>query len=272
MEKIKKYAWCTDIHLDHVSEESVISFAKYVASCDCDGLFVTGDISTSHNIIYELRLLEREFQRPIYYVLGNHDYWGSSVTHVRTSLDEAFKSSLYLKYLTSLKYLSLSTKTAVVGHDGWYDAVNGNWKASRFEMLDWSYISDFTQIRGNKAKIVERCQKLASESVSHIRLGIEAAIQDGYKNIVVLTHVPPWAQSHIHEGKIGSDSAQPWFTSWVLGDFLENIAIAHNDCTFTVFAGHTHGKFKGKIRDNLMCYVGYSRYGSPELQDIIELP
>ena len=64
----------------------------------------------------------------------------------------------------------------------------------------------------------------------------------------------------------------PWFTSKMMGDMLMDASKAFPQHTFTVFCGHTHGKFDGKITDNLSVHVGGAEYNKPGLQGTFEFP
>jgi len=139
-----KYAWCSDIHLDHLkTEDQIVEFAERLVADNPAGVFITGDVSNAKQVVYHLSVFERVVQRPTYFVLGNHDYYGGDVEGVRKLMKELSNISPFLKYMPTLPYVGLSQATAVVGHDGWYDAMNGDWQASRFMMSDWIYIQDF---------------------------------------------------------------------------------------------------------------------------------
>lgn len=267
-----KYAWATDIHLDFLrgDEARLVAFADQLVAQNPTGIFLTGDISVARDIVLHLSVIEKAAQRPIYYVLGNHDYFGSSIEVVRKNMHVLSNMSPFLRYMPTMPYYALSQATAVVGHDGWYDAINGSWQNSSFSMVDWDAIYDFKQVNGNKATIVTQARKLAHEGVTHVQNGIKQAVRY-HKNIVVLTHFPPFKEAHIHQGRVGDDSAQPWFTSKMMGDMLMDASKAFPTHSFTVLCGHTHGKFDGKITNNLQVHVGASEYNQPALQGLIEI-
>jgi len=278
------YAWATDIHLDHIADESkIIKFAEKLVETDPAGVFLTGDISSSKKIVYHLSALERIVQRPIYFVLGNHDYYDGDVQTVRKTMREVCSISEFLKYMPLTHYTMLSKDTAVVGHDGWYDALYADPHRSRFLMSDWVLIRDFVPYSGggqfmnmmgdvkDRYGLVEAVQKLAHEATTHVMLGIKDAVKR-FKNIVVLTHVPPFKESHVYNGVQGDDNAQPWFTSKMMGDMLLDAAKTYPDVSFTILAGHTHGPFDGQIVPNLRVSVGEAHYGNPAPQRLITVP
>jgi hypothetical protein len=171
-------------------------------------------------------------------------------------------------------YIILSSTTALIGHDGWYDGLNGDAKNSRFMLADWVYIKDFVKFSGGNVHmnitggvkdqygLIEEFQKLAKESVMHVRSSIKAAAKT-FKEIIVLTHIPPFEESHMHQGEKGDRYAQPWFTSKLMGDMLLDASRSYPNVNFRVLAGHTHGSFDGQITPNLRVSVAGASYGSP---------
>ena len=121
-----RLAWATDIHLDMAGNllDKVKTLAEQSETCDV--LLLTGDISVSSLLLPHLSLLESNFQKPIYFVLGNHDYYGSDIGSVRKRVVDHCRGSSYLKYMLSVPYIKLEGKTYLIGHDSWYDAQNGN--------------------------------------------------------------------------------------------------------------------------------------------------
>ena len=277
-----RYTWATDVHLDFIDDDArLIAFAESLIRDNPDGIIFSGDISVSNRLTYHLSVIERVVQRPIYFVLGNHDYYGDSIEKIRENMKELSNMSQYLRYLPLTPYTMLSSNTAVVGHDGWYDALNGDWQKSTFTMNDWGLIREFAQAASvvpyaridgaQKATIVALARKLAHAGVMHVHDSIKAAARH-FKNIVVVTHYPPFAESHVYNGRIGDAHAQPWFTSRMMGEMLLDASKAFPKCHFTVFAGHTHGQYDGKMASNLDVHVGGAEYGRPGPQQLITVP
>ena len=269
---MNQYGWATDIHLDFLrgDDQRLIAFAEGLIKSNPTGIFLTGDLSVAKTLIYHLSAIEKVVQRPVYFVLGNHDYYGADTERVRKAMRELTNVSPFLRYMPTMPYYALSGATAVVGHDGWYDALYGDWKTSSLGMTDWSAINDFVPVNGNKASIVGLARKLALEGVTHVHNGIKQAVRY-HKNIVVLTHYPPFQQTHIHDGKQGDQNAMPYYTSKMMGDMLMDASRSFPTVKFTVLAGHTHGKADVQIANNLEVHVGGASYGSPELQGLIEV-
>jgi predicted MPP superfamily phosphohydrolase len=281
---MSKIAWCTDIHLDHLygNEERLIKFAQSLVAAEPQAVAITGDISSAKEIVFHLSALERVIQRPIYFVLGNHDYYGGGIDDVRKQMKDLGNISPFLKYLPTSNYVPLTPSTAVLGHDGWYDALNGDGNRSKFMMNDWVAIRDFVPHSGgsqfmmmnrdlrDRNGLIAHARKLATEGVTHVQNSIKAATRY-HRNLIILTHYPPFAESHIYNGRVGDSDAQPWFTSKMMGDMLLQAAKAYPNVNFTVLAGHTHGKYDGKPLPNLHVHVGGAEYGQPALAALIDV-
>lgn len=266
------YAWATDIHLDFLQgdQRRLIAFSEKLIEKNPTGVLLTGDISVARELVFHLSAIERVVQRPIYFVLGNHDYYGSNTETIRKNMHELSNMSSFLKYMPTLPYHALTPSTALVGHDGWYDALYGDWQGSSFQMVDWNGIGDFRAVNGNKVTIVSTARKLAHEAITHVQHGIKQAVRY-HKNVVILTHFPPFRESHVHKGRVGDDYSQPWFTSKMMGDMLLDASKTFPGINFTVLAGHTHGKWDGQVASNLMVHVGGAEYNEPALQGLVEI-
>lgn len=282
---MKKLAWCTDIHLDFIDGPNDVGrvheeFAEPLARSGCDGVVLSGDISLARHVTRHLNILDRIVNKPIYFVLGNHDFYGGSFASVRAEVMSLCDRSENLRYLTGTGPFSLSEKVALVGDDGWYDAGHGDPFRSPYVMSDWLKIRDYTdggaRIVGmyghgvDMGNVVSITRKIAYESVMRIQPALLAAAAT-HSTVVVITHVPPWTQVHRHDGKSGSPVAHPWYTSRMMGDAILEVAATFPNVRFEVFCGHTHGKCDAQILPNVFCHVGGSEYGSPDLAGMIRV-
>lgn len=282
MESRQKLAWLTDVHLDHLSLHRQRQFIESLKHVECDAFLITGDVSNGERVVDDIQHLAAALQKIVYFVLGNHDYYGSSVELVRKQVTEAIRGT-NAAYLSDRSHVQLTEKAALVGHDCWYDAVYGNWKTSGFRMCDWVLIRDYSDVGAavngghgrvldpNFPRIVGKSRALAQQGVEHIEKGIDSALAAGFERIVIASHVPPFDDAHIFEGKKGDAGAQPWFTSGLLGEMLDRKARAHPDRFFTSLSGHTHGFYSGKRASNLLVRVGSADYGHPVVQDVLEI-
>ena len=67
--------WLTDLHLDMATDEARGHFLDKLAGIRYDAVLITGDISTSRHLTRHLAEISRACgPRPVYFILGNHDY------------------------------------------------------------------------------------------------------------------------------------------------------------------------------------------------------
>ena len=132
-----RYAWLTDIHLEFLKDKEAVDFGKELATQNLDGLFLPGDISTASQIRGHLKLFEDFYQGPLYFVLGNHDYYGGEIESVRKTVRKNCNKSKWLHWLPATGIVPLSKDTCLVGHDGWADGRLGNYRGSKVLLNDY---------------------------------------------------------------------------------------------------------------------------------------
>jgi len=203
---------------------------------------------------------------PIYYVHGNHDMWYSSFENVNKSSKELSSISSYIKCLSHASYVMLSDNTALVGHDGWYDAMNGDWKRSTFALNDWTNTQDF--VGQSMSSIIAISRKYANEAVTHVAESIKAATRYASR-IVVATHVPPFIEVCRYRNSYTDLNAIPYYSSKMMGDMLVSAAKSYANKSFVVLCGHTHYQYDKNITDNLECHVARAEYTLPEVQKLV---
>lgn len=276
-----KIAWATDIHLDHVDDAESVVQNLCSLSRGCESIILTGDLSLSNTIIHHLSMFDQLSEKPVYFVLGNHDYYFSDIRTVRRRVVDACRSMSYVRYLASVPYMRLQNQVALVGHDGWYDAMNGNPGSDGILMNDWVRIHDFSAaIRSSvggktidKSVIVQVSRAICVASANHIANGIKAAIRDKYDRIIVATHVPPFKESYNGNKHYGLDSsvALPWYTSKIMGDMLWSAAKTYPHVHFTILSGHAHSHYDQDLLNNLNVRVGKSAYGTPQIAGYVDI-
>lgn len=276
-----KVAWFTDIHLDCVDDPIQHAENMSEQSRHADAIFITGDLSNSNKLLMHLRILEESIEKPIFFILGNHDFYFSDVASVRKNVVEACNNLRFCRYLSSIPYIRISKGVTLIGHDGWCDAGNGDLNSSQVIMNDWIKIGDYRPallplaggMQISKLKVAEIAKNICSTSVRHVLQGIKCAIQEKSEKIIVMTHVPPFAESFVFSPSKGMNAvdALPWYTSRMMGNMLFNAAKSCPKIQFTVMSGHTHAAFDQKILNNLTVKVGASEYGSPSLAGILDI-
>lgn len=85
-----RLAWLTDIHLNFVDALTMRRFFESVTQ-QADAVAISGDIAESHDVYHYLRRIEEIVKKPIYFVLGNHDFYRGSISQVRRLVAEVVK-------------------------------------------------------------------------------------------------------------------------------------------------------------------------------------
>jgi predicted MPP superfamily phosphohydrolase len=261
--------WVTDIHLNFVGDRHRFSFAESVLAHEPDIVLLGGDIGEAITVVSYLEELENWIRRPIYFVLGNHDFYRGSIQSVRASLSELTQKSENLVWLNSAGSVPIGNDTALVGHDSWADGRLGDFQASSVVLNDFLLIAEFLPL--SKHERLHLLQTLADEAVAHFERVLPEAFSKS-RSVLLLTHVPPFRQACWHEGKISGDDFLPYFATKVVGEVLISAMEEHPDCRLTVLCGHTHGSGTVDILPNLTVYTGGAEYGCPKVQSVFEIP
>ncbi len=83
---MKRFVWSSDVHLDRMDVGEREEFKEYLQELAPDGFILAGDIGEADSVAGFLEDFCRTLSCPIYFVLGNHDFWGSSFEQVRTEI------------------------------------------------------------------------------------------------------------------------------------------------------------------------------------------
>ena len=86
MNTINRLAWLTDIHLNFIAPYKFDSFVSDIRQQQPDVVLLSGDIGEANNVVYYLQRLAKGLARPIYFVLGNHDFYRASIAEVTAAV------------------------------------------------------------------------------------------------------------------------------------------------------------------------------------------
>lgn len=268
-----KLAWITDIHLNFLESADRKRFYQDIVTKKSDAVVVSGDIAEAPTVSDILEEMAQHTAKPIYFVLGNHDYYQSSVENVRQKVTQLSKENSSVNWLPETGLVQLNKDTLLLGEDCWADGRYGSYANSRVMLNDSRMIQELRE--GNiigKYQLLDAMQKLADSDAAKLKKNLQLAIQEHLpKKIIVLVHVPPFKESCMHEGKISNDDYLPFFASKITGDVLMDAAKANPDIDFLVLCGHTHSSSYYKPLDNLTVKAGNVEYGKPTVHEVIEL-
>jgi predicted phosphodiesterase len=262
-----RIGWLSDIHLNFLEDIEVSAFVSELTSVDVDAWVVSGDIGESHSFKDYLCRLVKGLKRPMYVVLGNHDYYHSSIAEVTAQFKDT-SSNVSLAWLSSSDPLFLDGHLAVVGDDGWGDARFGDPTGSQVELNDFYYISELTGL--TRLELIQSANALGDACAARLAPKLEEAASQ-CRNVCVVTHVPPFEGAAWHHGRISDPDWLPWFSCASIGRVAMECAGRHPKVRFTVLCGHTHSRGYFEASQNVVVHTAGAKYGEPELQGVLKV-
>jgi len=263
---MNKIAWLTDIHLNFLNELQIEEFCQTISASNADAVLIGGDISEAPQLEAHLRLLEKHLRQPIYFVLGNHDFYRGSIQSVRRTAERISESSNQLKWLSNMEVVELTEQTGLLGHDTWADGRSGAGAKSPIFLNDFMLIKELRKSRN----LFKTLGELGDEAAAYLKQQLPAALAR-FQHLIVLVHVPPFIESCWHEGEISGDDWLPHFTCRAVGDTLRQIMNENPEKKMTVLCGHTHSSGTAQILSNLLVKTGAAKYGKPRVQEILTI-
>lgn len=264
-----RLAWTTDIHLDCVTDTALHEFAGRIRDLKPDMLLIGGDIATAADFDDKLIALHRLTRAPISFVLGNHDYYGSNIKAVRRRAAALSHSPLPIDWLPGVGAVSLSSATTLIGHGGWSDGMLGDFLNSTITLNDYVQIEDLQGL--DKHALLQKLSELGFDAAHNIRASLEVALHRRRKNIMLLTHVPPYRGACWYQGQVADDNWLPHFSCGAVGKTILSMMRQHPDTHLTVLCGHTHNSGRFQPLDNLVVLTGGATYGKPAVVQTFEI-
>jgi predicted phosphohydrolase len=261
-----RLAWLTDIHLNFLRQAGLKAFFESLP--EADAFAITGDIDEAHDLAGQLRAFSE--RGPVYFVLGNHDYYRGSIAGVRGEVRELCRQVPNLLWMPDAGIVSLSDSTCLIGHDGWGDGRLGDYHGSDVMLNDFGLIGEFGGFDEDPDQRLAKLHTLGDEAAAHFLAVLPEALER-FRHVIVLTHVPPFREACWHEGKVSNDKWLPFFTCKAVGDALKDAMAEAPDRQMTVLCGHTHGSGEAQILPNLLVLTGGAVYGKPRVQRVIEV-
>jgi predicted phosphohydrolase len=249
-----KYLWLTDTHLRPWSRKKLIDI---IMEDKPRGIFLTGDISYGLTLFNDLEFLVRYARRPIYFVLGNHDYHFSSIKKTHEMVRLLCNEYKNLIWMTDAGVERLTDEVAIIGTEGWYDALLGNKRYIKYT-LDWPLIKELRNL-SNFDDRIDAIKELAKQGIEKVIASLELAIED-YKTIYLLTHFPPWPEATRDVGTLMEKFWLPYNVNLTFGKELEKVMQNHKKRNLIVLSGHTHTDCWIHVSRNIECRVNKASY------------
>lgn len=172
---MKHLAWLTDIHLDFLRPPEVGAFPDLLAGTEADTFAISSDIAQADDVAGRLHDVVDRVNRPVYFVLGNHDFYRGSIADVREKVRARCAVIPNLHWMPDAGVVPFTDETCLVGHEGLGDG--------RFGGFD-----------EDPALRIPKLHALGDEAASHLRSVLPDALAR-FRHVVVVTHVPPFRES-----------------------------------------------------------------------------
>jgi len=256
---VKNFVWTSDIHLDRMDKLEYRELKEWIVEKNPDAVVLSGDIAEADSVVDYLIDFDCAFQRPIYFVLGNHDFFNGSYKNVRNAIRSVVKKHENLKWLSDMDVVSLNDSSALIGHEGWGDARFGNFHINGPVPRDFILIEDLVRLKPEE--YVEKLNRLGDISAEHIGRVLRQAVKD-FEKIFLITHWPPFQEACVDKDlRICDEQKLTFDTCKVVGDVIKKIMQENLENQLTVLCGHTHQKHEIQVLANLKVQVKDSGYG-----------
>ena len=262
-----KTIWLSDIHLEFLHGPEIQQFLRELDDIHADAVLIGGDIAQASSVTSSLRQMQDQLGVPIYFVLGNHDFYHGSISEVRSAIRCLTKECSGLHWLSIGGAIPLTNRTSLVGHDGWGDGRLGDYENSRVQLNDFRLIEELRDL--GRKETLQRLMRLGDEAAEHLGAVLPEAMASS-EHVIVVTHVPPFTEASWYDGRYCDPEWLPYFSCKAVGDVLAGTMRLHPDKKMTVLCGHTHGGGQSRILPNLMAFTGPARYGQPAIQKVFE--
>jgi hypothetical protein len=128
---------------------------------------------------------------------------------------------------------------------------------------DYRMIDDFVGL--NASDRLTLLNQLGDEAAGYFRRELPGALER-WERVIVLTHVPPFAEAAWYQGRRSDDDWLPHFSSQAVGQALTEAAERRPDREIRVLCGHTHSAGEVAVLPNLRVVTGAAQYGAPVIQ------
>lgn len=263
-----KILWSSDIHLNLAKPKKIDEFCESVREKKGDILILTGDLSESDTLHNHLTFLSERINIPIYFCLGNHDYYKSSIDKVNEKLEKFLNKSpnKNLNWITKSGIVKLTERTCLIGGENWWDGGFGeiNKQGLIHELIMLQDYRDIEDLSVGKDKRLKRVQEITDKFMKHFKELLPKAFEQ-FDEVILMTHVPPFKESCSYEA---SPLPEEWlfhFCCRTMGEYLLDTMKENKKKQLMVLSGHVHEQSFFKPLGNLTSIVASASYFKPKI-------
>jgi predicted MPP superfamily phosphohydrolase len=264
---IESLTWLSDPHLEFCSHRTRNDLYRSINQAAGEIVVITGDISAGPHRSDQYSELAEHVNKPIYFVLGNHDRYGTTFANTEAVVARVMTRFSHLVRLDGSQVIPLNESVALIGVEGWADGLGGEGPATKARINDFYQILDFAT--EPEPQVFRAMKERARKYARALKPSLLKALKE-YQTTIIATHVPPYEGAAWHEGSPSSGDYQPFFSSPTMGKLIKAAATEHPGKSVLVLCGHTHSP--GIYRDgNILVLTAGARYGFPEISQTIHL-
>ena len=255
-------AWLSDTHLDMVESSWFDALCSEIRDSDAQAVWLTGDIATGIDVCDWLVQIHHQTALPVYFVLGNHDYYHSSFQDVDQKIQEVLLRHEGIVWMDDKDFVVLGEKTNLIGVGGWGDARAGDFHHTPIRINDHRLIQDLSNISRDEIyhRLLSRGSMMANRLSEQLFRCMDA------QTIWVLTHVPPFEEACWYKGKVGDPNWTADFVCVAVGEVLERFALEHPEKNIHVLCGHGHNRGIVHKQRNLVVHTAAAEYRKPRVE------
>jgi predicted phosphohydrolase len=271
---IRKILHLTDLHLSSTDEISRKILYDNIKQLKPLIIFITGDISNSVTMKQCLQdlIMNIDIETSVFYVLGNHDYYYSSVDDVINDLTLQYHKNYFFTELLVCKPMWVKEifihNNLIIGVNNFPDGRCGDLEKSKISINDYAYIKDY--VVDDYKEVMKRLGKISADQLDSRLNDYDLYL---YDNIIILMHTPPFRGAALHNGMMTMGGYEPHMVNISCGEVLEYHASKseNKNTNFVVLCGHTHTQSVYEHLQNLIVYTGGSYVGHPNISGVISL-
>ncbi|MFC1744403.1 metallophosphoesterase family protein [Candidatus Riflebacteria bacterium] len=264
---MQRIAWLTDIHLNFLKKKGLLDFFAELKAQSLDAIWITGDIAESANLEEFLLEMNGYLKCPLYFVLGNHDFWHSSIEIMRANMMRFCRENHGLHWLGNGAAIPLRAGTSLIGFDGINDGRFGDFFCSNIRLRDYSLIHNFKGL--DMEALYHNLNSFADSYATWLEEILPRLFMEN-DEVIILTHVPPFKESCLFKGIPANDNWLPHFTCKAVADVLLEIMRKNPEKKLIILSGHTHCDVHMDIAPNLKIKIGAAVYGKPQITEIMQ--
>ena len=258
---VESLIWLTDPHLEFCSHRTRQLLYRSINQATGEIVIITGDISAGSHRLAQYTELAEQIKKPVYFVLGNHDRYGTTFANTETVVERVTALFSHMVRLNGSQLIPLNNSVALIGVDGWADGLGGEGPETDTRIDDFYQILDFAT--APEPQVFREMRERAGKYSRALKPSLVRALKQ-YQVTIIATHVPPYEDAAWHQGCPSSPAYQPFFSSPTMGKMIKAAVAEHPGKSVLVLCGHTHSP--GIYRDgNVLVLTAGARYGFPEI-------